>query len=563
MTPLGYKVTALAVTYDGTVDLGRAPIDADAFDVRVTLSRPGADPLVGERTVVDAYTNDRPAVASAQAPGRHVILELDEDDSLAPGTWNDGLFTNFYDLTGAYSVTQVEDLVGENGTVPAGAAAVVSSGVLNPVVDDYASGTLAAASGVTLPYRLFSPDVVAGQTYPLVVTLHGHGESGTDNLAQIAGNQISVAFADPAAQERHPAFVLSPQAARANPGAGGWWGASWQAAVVELVERTIAENPAIDPGRVYLAGLSMGSYGSWAMLPQHTDLFTAAILTCGGGDEATAVAALGDFPIWALHSVDDFIVRYDAPGSDYRIFRALESAGSPVTWSEWDGTAPAAEQYAYAADARDRAFASGSVHIFTTFPAGQTPLFSHGSWIPAFANTAIVDWLFMQGAQDAVNHNTAEIEVLVNTGDTGALALNVASSWADLGEARLNASLTALEASGPLPAISVADNRPSNPGWSLTATSGDFVDTSDGTAVIDGRHLGLTPSLTSAAPTQQITVGAAARPGVGFTGGALIGSAGAGAGLGTAVFGGVLDLKAPTNVPGGLTLRSVIDITLL
>jgi tetratricopeptide (TPR) repeat protein len=48
-------------------------------------------------------------------------------------------------------------------------------------------------------------------------------------------------------------------------------------------------------------------------------------------------ASSHDFPIWAVHSVDDFLVAYDAPGSDYRVFKALETAGHPVTWSEWAG----------------------------------------------------------------------------------------------------------------------------------------------------------------------------------------------------------------------------------
>jgi len=164
------------------------------------------------------------------------------------------------------------------------------------------------------------------------------------------------------------------------------------------VEATLAKHPEIDRSRVYLTGLSMGSFGSWALLPEHRARFAGAILVCGAGDEAAAVANLGDFPIWALHSIDDFVVAYDAPGSDYRIFKALEAAGHPVTWSEWPGTAPEPAQQAGAADARERADGAGSRHIFTTFPAGTTPLFSHGSWIPTYSNDVILDWLFEQRA---------------------------------------------------------------------------------------------------------------------------------------------------------------------
>jgi predicted peptidase len=376
VTPVGYKVTGLAIEHDDIVHIGRSAVDASAFEVRVTLSRPDADPLSGTRTVVAAYPNNVPEFSQRPRPGRYVILELDENDPLALSAYNQ-TYTRFYDLTGAYEVR-----------------GVTNTKVRNLVVDDYASGTFGA-----VPYRIFTPTTRPGRTYPLVVTLHGHGESGIDNFAQIAGNQISVAFADPARQARHAAFVLSPQAPPGTPGTGGWWRPDMRAAVLELVKKTIATNPAIDRSRVYLTGLSMGSYGSWAFLPEHHDLFAGAILVCGAGDETAAVTTLGEFPIWAVHSIDDSVVPYDAPGSDYRIFTALEATGHPVTWSEWAGTAPERVQEAYAADARRRAAESRSKHIFTTFPAGTTPVFSHGSWIPTYPNDVIIDWLFEQRAR--------------------------------------------------------------------------------------------------------------------------------------------------------------------
>jgi predicted peptidase len=403
VTPVGYKVTGVAIEYNRIVHIGRAEIDESAFDVRVTLSRPGADPRSGSRTVVDAYTNKTAEFGERQEPGRYVVLELDENDPLALSAYNQ-TYTRYYDLSGAYEVRQVEDIVARSQRLPARPdVAVSNTAVRNLIVDDYAFGTLDAESGATLPYRLFVPHKVRrGRTYPLVVTLHGHGESGTDNFSQIAGNQISVAFADPSRQDRHAAFVLSPQAPPGTPGTGGWWRREMQAGVVELVKATLAKNPAIDPSRVYLTGLSMGSYGSWALLPEHHELFAGAILVCGAGNETAAVATLSDFPIWAVHSIDDFLVAYDVPGSDYRIFKALEGAGHPVTWSEWAGTAPERAQEAYAADARERAAESRSKHIFTTLPAGTTPLFSHGSWIPTYTNDVIIDWLFEQRADVAL-----------------------------------------------------------------------------------------------------------------------------------------------------------------
>ncbi|TDC75761.1 PHB depolymerase family esterase [Streptomyces hainanensis] len=387
VAPEGYQVTGLAIEYDGIVHPGRDELDPDAFEVTATLSRPGAEPRTGPRTVVAAYPNDAAEFTDRPRPGRWVVLELDAADALAASAYNDG-FTRYYDLSGAYRVRQ------------GGGTPLTNSGVRNRLVDDYAAATFEATSGATVPYRFFTPTPTPatrpGRRYPLVVSLHGHGESGNDNFSQLAGNQISVAFADPARQRRHPAFVLSPQAPQGAPGTGGWWRSDVRAGVLELVRTTLAGNRAIDPRRVYLTGLSMGSYGSWALLPEHHDLFAAAVLVCGAGDEAAAVGSLGEFPIWALHSEDDAVVPYDVPGSDYRIFRALEAAGRPTTWSEWAGNAPAREQKAYADDARRRAAATGSRHVFTTFPPGTTPLFSHASWIPTYTNDAVIDWLLNQ-----------------------------------------------------------------------------------------------------------------------------------------------------------------------
>ena len=409
VTPLGYKVTGLALEYDGVIDLGTADIDESAFAVRATLTRPGAPTQEGARTILDAYASDSPAFSDTQRAGSFIILELDENDPLAAGSYNEGGFTRLFDLIGSYSVAQIATVTGTtaDGAQPGDRGrvqkinahlgrTVVNDDVIDLIVDDYAAGSYTAQSGATLPYRMFAPALDAESTYPLVVTLHGYGESGAGNIEQIAGNQLSVAFADPVRQARHAAFVLSPQADPTDPSKGAWWSPSMQTAVIELVEKTIAENPRIDPSRVYLSGLSMGSYGSWGILGQRSDLFAGALLVCGAGNEAAAVASLTEFPIWAVHSVDDSIVAYDAPGSDYRIFRALEAAGVPVTWSEWSGLLPDAEQEALAADAVTAAEAAGSDHLFTTFSAGTTPLFDHGSWIPTYTNDVMIDWLFAQ-----------------------------------------------------------------------------------------------------------------------------------------------------------------------
>jgi poly(3-hydroxybutyrate) depolymerase len=74
-------------------------------------------------------------------------------------------------------------------------------------------------TAVTMPYRLFIPkNYDPKQRYPLLLWLHGAGGTGTDNAAQIAGDQTAgtQTWTTPDRQARHPAFVLAPQSADAR-----------------------------------------------------------------------------------------------------------------------------------------------------------------------------------------------------------------------------------------------------------------------------------------------------------------------------------------------------------
>lgn len=153
----------------------------------------------------------------------------------------------------------------------------------------------------------------------------------------------------------------------------------------------------------------------------------------------------------------------------------------------------------------------------------------------------------------------ADIDVSVDIPVTGGLAVNVASNKLDLGQAKLSSDLSSLDASGTLPAVTVADTRNSNPGWSLTATASNF-SASEG-LTLDGKYLGIGKTrVVSASAGQTLSLGAGVAPGVGFTGGTTLASAAAGAGQGSATFEADLQLKAPAaTTPGDYV--SVVTIT--
>ena len=83
-------------------------------------------------------------------------------------------------------------------------------------VDLYEARTVRVNHGdktIDFGYRLLHPDRSApaggSDRYPLVLFLHGAGERGQDNVAQL--KYLPAWMTEPALRQRHPCFVLAPQ----------------------------------------------------------------------------------------------------------------------------------------------------------------------------------------------------------------------------------------------------------------------------------------------------------------------------------------------------------------
>jgi predicted peptidase len=184
-------------------------------------------------------------------------------------------------------------------------------------------------------YRLLSPEKIEpGKKYPVVLFLHGRGESGDDNVAQL--KYLPTLMATPDYQKKFPCFLIAPQCRE-----GKAWvargpdkkGVSEQMQVAEAVLQEALKKYPIDPARVYLTGLSMGGFGSWNLAARHPDWFAAVVPICGGGDPNDA-AELAKLPIWAVHGSDDKVV----PASLSRtMVEAVLAAGGNVKYTELPG----------------------------------------------------------------------------------------------------------------------------------------------------------------------------------------------------------------------------------
>jgi len=217
------------------------------------------------------------------------------------------------------------------------------------------------ADGATLRYRLLKPGNLdtAENKHPLLLFLHGAGERGSDNKAQL---KWGAAMMRTAAKE-YGCFVLVPQCPRERKWAEVDWSKSTHKMpdnpsesmrlTLEVIAQLKVKYP-IDPDRLYVMGLSMGGYGTWDAIQRWPDMFAAAVPICGGGDEASAGRI--KCPVWAFHGDKDRAV----PVSRSRnMIAAIKAAGGKPKYTEYPGV-------------------------------------GHNSWSAAFADPELLKWLFAQ-----------------------------------------------------------------------------------------------------------------------------------------------------------------------
>jgi poly(3-hydroxybutyrate) depolymerase len=196
-------------------------------------------------------------------------------------------------------------------------------------------GRVHVLNGEELPYRLFVPtDYEPTKSYPLVLYLHhaglagndGNNETGWDNCVQLtseigSGDDYGGVFTHSAVdedgtkfqtQERYPHFVLAPHAQASNYGFGGGVAGSATGPehrtrpVLEDILKTVLAEFSIDPGRLYVTGVSMGCYGTWDIIMRKPGVFAAASpQSCRGDPNEELLAKIKDMPIWSMCGTND------------------------------------------------------------------------------------------------------------------------------------------------------------------------------------------------------------------------------------------------------------------
>ena len=193
--------------------------------------------------------------------------------------------------------------------------AITDLTLVDPAIDAFE-----AIDNGTCHYRLFVPETDA-EKVPMVVWLHGAGEQGLDNRAQISANLVTN-WATPEAQARFggACYIMAPQAV----------GPHNVQAEMEAILQVIEAHPNIDTDRIYVGGCSMGGGGTMNMINTYPEFFAAAFPICPAGsitDEAAAAFAANGMPVYLIHSIDDGTVNISATTST---FEQLTAAGAEV-----------------------------------------------------------------------------------------------------------------------------------------------------------------------------------------------------------------------------------------
>jgi len=169
-----------------------------------------------------------------------------------------------------------------------------------------------------LPFRFFAPDRefrIGDEKIPLVVWLHGAGSGGDDNF-----KNANVNLAKKLTDYGQDAFFLCPQFHDEY----NWWtyvSKSGEAKrgvpgrqILDLLDDICASIPAVDPGRIYIMGMSQGGFGIPYLVTAYPNRFAAQVLIAGM-TWRVPWSSNNYLPTYLFYSKDDPIMNQN--GTDY------------------------------------------------------------------------------------------------------------------------------------------------------------------------------------------------------------------------------------------------------
>lgn len=183
--------------------------------------------------------------------------------------------------------------------------------------------TMSKSIDTQLDYLLALPqDYESRDAWPLLLFLHGAGERGDDlDLVKVHGPPKLVENG-----QELPFIVVSPQCPK-----GEWWHLK-TTELLALIDEVV-EKYNVDEDRISITGLSMGGFGTWAMITRAPHRFAAAAPICGGGDRQF-VKYFKHLPIWVFHGDMDRAVPFER---SVEMVDALKRVGGDPRFTVYPG----------------------------------------------------------------------------------------------------------------------------------------------------------------------------------------------------------------------------------
>ena len=226
-----------------------------------------------------------------------------------------------------------------------------------------------SSGGYSMPYRVYLPaNYSSSHAYPLVLFLHGSGERGSDDQAQVnthIDGLINETYGN------YPAILVAPQL----PAGNTYWysGNSYDLTLGILGQ--VEQNYSVNTNRLYLTGLSLGGFGTTQYAGDFPAMFAAIVPMSGANSiPPSAGQPISRVPTWLFQGSSDTTV-----SPDYARNYFLNVTGnSSINFN--------ASYYGYPTAV------SGSTR-YTELPG-----WGHDIWEQIYGNsdTAMYDWMFAQ-----------------------------------------------------------------------------------------------------------------------------------------------------------------------
>jgi len=196
--------------------------------------------------------------------------------------------------------------------------------------------TFAGDDGKEAKYVLFVPhDYKGDKPYPLILFLHGAGETGDDGKRQ---TYVGLGPVLRMQAKTFPAFVIFPQSQDRT-----WDAESKDGQRAMAILAAVQKEYKIDDKRLYLTGLSMGGFGTWSNAVKYPDKWAAIVPVCGGGDPGKA-EAIKNIPCWGFVGDKDNAMLLDGMR---KMIEALKAAGGKPKFDEYQGIGHNSWEMAY------------------------------------------------------------------------------------------------------------------------------------------------------------------------------------------------------------------------